>query len=67
MCFDFQVSRFLEEDAKHFDGQFLQLNSSIAVAAKLLPQIANQIQVYFLRCGLYKSYALLKLIIDELL
>ncbi|KAL3997977.1 Golgi transport complex subunit 5 family protein [Acanthocheilonema viteae] len=43
--YEFEINRLLEENAKRLDGQFLQLNSSTVIAAKILPQIANQIQV----------------------
>ncbi|VDK87477.1 unnamed protein product [Litomosoides sigmodontis] len=51
--YEFEISRLLEESAKRLDGQFLQLNSSTVMAAKLLPQIANRIQV------LLEQYSLL--------
>ncbi|KAM3721486.1 Conserved oligomeric Golgi complex subunit [Dirofilaria immitis] len=40
-----EINQLLEENTKRLDGQFLQLNSSNAVASKLLPQIVNQIQI----------------------
>ncbi|VDO44245.1 unnamed protein product, partial [Onchocerca flexuosa] len=40
-----KINRLLEENIKRLDGQFLQLNSSTVMATKLLPQIANQIQM----------------------
>lgn len=46
-CFDFQIYQLLEENIKSLDNQLLQLDSSAVMAAKLLPQIANQIQVCF--------------------
>ncbi|VDM91473.1 unnamed protein product [Onchocerca ochengi] len=39
------INRLLENNIKRLDGQFLQLNSSTVMVAKLLPQIANQIQM----------------------
>uniref|UniRef100_A0A0R3RUS4 Conserved oligomeric Golgi complex subunit 5 n=1 Tax=Elaeophora elaphi TaxID=1147741 RepID=A0A0R3RUS4_9BILA len=43
--YEFEINRLLEENAKRLDSQFLQLNSSAVMPAKLLPQIANQIQM----------------------
>ncbi|CAG9533365.1 unnamed protein product [Cercopithifilaria johnstoni] len=53
--YEFEISRLLEENAKRLDGQFLQLNSSTVIAGKLLPQIANQIQLSL------KQYSLLSM------
>uniref|UniRef100_A0A1I8EL82 Conserved oligomeric Golgi complex subunit 5 n=1 Tax=Wuchereria bancrofti TaxID=6293 RepID=A0A1I8EL82_WUCBA len=51
--YECEISRLLDDNIKSLDNQLLQLNSSTVMAAKLLPQIANQIQM------LLEQYSLL--------
>ncbi|VIO97338.1 Conserved hypothetical protein, putative [Brugia malayi] len=51
--YESEISRLLDDNIKSLDNQLLQLNSSTVMAAKLLPQIANQIQM------LLEQYSLL--------